>query len=1654
VEEEMKRLNTGRRIDNNPSDRRFGKLCVCLVFFVFFSLAAVSQNMSGMPDYGAYVHTGKVDTYNALSGQITLYFPFSSHPYTGFNYQFGMRYSSNIWHTNQSHGPCSLTVTSHEDCMFYQWMPDNDGWEPFSNYGGKLEYSDVLFQCTSIYPPQSPNYNVRAKYAIRSNYSFRDYASGRIYLFPVRRYLNTTPNLTCPEIGDGTENALVTPSDEGGMQLDISNDVPGGVNSGPSTYKLTMKDGTVITGWNASGRQMQQIRDTNGNTLTFDGSGNSGVLPAPTEDPPCSPLPSVQGAQGWATQYFCYVDSNGVTQNVRVDWTYLTPSPSFPTTTSPVWGYQSFIQYPSYGLNVVSKITLPNNLAYTFSYDPAFGVLTKVTLPTGGYIRYSWGAIAQRRSIVQPYSGSASYYADQAVDVLVLTSRSESEDGVNEHTWTYSYGGSWNTGWTTTITDPFGDQEVHTFPGVNQYPPDSKETRVQYLDASNNLLKQVDRIWGETGGPVQLGFALASPQDNIGSASAPPIAANDSPNAVSQMQMLADAWSDEQACRDSWENCLTQAVILISQLSNLPAYDSRGVSVSSGPPTSDGSIVYGGNHNTVLLSETTTEYIGGQTLVSTVQTDYNDCSTYLNFTGNPSPGKGLAPYSDCRDNPTEIREYGYDKAANIGAGNFGSGHSATSPAPASRYTDFSYLHQSNSSYGAANYSQYSGSSVPSTGPLTYDTSGLHILGRVAEKKIYDGVNSTASSPASDAQTTYDSYGNALTKSAWLNTANTWLTSSFSYDSHGNVLTSTDPLQRTTTFDYTDNYTDSSKNTGTARFVTKTTLPATTDAQGVTHQHVSRKQYHWNTGLVMAACGENYGGAACTSGQSAAGGPIPDYTTHSYDFMNRPLTVSDGVGGQTSFAYNESSLPISVSMTTKHDSSISVVHAAVLDGLGRTKQTQSVAPECTIKTDTTFDALGRVATVSNSYCSTSDPTYGISTTLYDALGRAVKVLPQDGTLSSNNLTTDYSKFPTVTVTDQAGNPRRTTTDAFGRLIRVDEPGSPTSGAAAAGNLAVNGSLRSALVGGHGATQSSGSLTITGTEATTYVPGDPVCVMYGDDGTCVQWTTPYYAVCDSGTVTLTVGGHADSTSWGCNATAAGIASSLVTAINNDGAALVTASASGATLNLTSRAAASAANYSWSLTVSDGDPADFGPGSFSGSPAAASMTGGTDAFAGNTVYDSGTATLTVGNFSSPPVPYSSTQNSTAAAVAGALAQAFTSASGAPAKATASGATISISYNTLGAAGNVATSISSAPGNAALFSGGSFSGSAALAGGDDPDPTGINHPLITLYQYDVLGNLLHVDQKGSAPNDSSKWRTRLFAYNSLSQLLTAQNPESGLIAYYYDNAGNVQQKVMPAPNQTGSAQHTVSYCYDQLNRVTGKAYSWQNCQGTQLPAGTAVVSYTYDQGTNGAGRMTSLSDPAGSGTYLYDAMGRIANETRVIVGVSKSMSYSYNLDGSLKTLTYPSGATVTYASDGAGRTRSAVDNGNGINYVTGATYGPDGALTGFVSGQSGTFAGITNSFSYNKRLQPVFMSAAAPSQTVFSLGYDFHLGNANNGNVYAILNNRDHTRDQTFTYDALNRLASAQNAGTDCTPGHSERQDEVLGERLQLRRLGQSDR
>jgi RHS repeat-associated protein len=284
------------------------------------------------------------------------------------------------------------------------------------------------------------------------------------------------------------------------------------------------------------------------------------------------------------------------------------------------------------------------------------------------------------------------------------------------------------------------------------------------------------------------------------------------------------------------------------------------------------------------------------------------------------------------------------------------------------------------------------------------------------------------------------------------------------------------------------------------------------------------------------------------------------------------------------------------------------------------------------------------------------------------------------------------------------------------------------------------------------------------------------------------------------------------------------------------------------------------------------------------------------------------------------------------------------------------------------------------------------------------------TKYQYDANGNLLSAVQSGS--------RQRTFVYDSLSRLTQSNNPESGAVSYTYDADGNVLTK-------TDARGVTISYSYDVLNRLRGKTYS----------NGDPPVTYAYDQAAclgrpacYNLGRRTTMTDAAGSEQFSYDQMGRIPTEQRTTGGITKPTSIAFNFDGSVKTLTYPSGTAITYAVDSAGRPFSAIDQSS-KTYANGATYAPQGALAGLTLG---TTVNLSNT--YNNRLQPNEIKAFSAGSTVMDLTYGFVDANGNNnGSVTQIINNVDGTRSQTFAYDALNRIITGETASTyAASPAH----------------------
>lgn len=724
----------------------------------------------------------------------------------------------------------------------------------------------------------------------------------------------------------------------------------------------------------------------------------------------------------------------------------------------------------------------------------------------------------------------------------------------------------------------------------------------------------------------------------------------------------------------------------------------------------------------------------------------------------------------------------------------------------------------------------------------------------------------------------------------------------------------------------------------------------------------------------------------------------------FDSMLRIQTATFPDGGQTKFLYPDAN---TVHKQVKLDSTRWIDSYAYFDGVGRTRQTRLVDPNGDIYTDTTYNAKGQVWKVSNPYRSTSEATYGITETLYDGLGRATKVIPTDGTASTNNSKTDYSG-DSATVTDQTGRQRRTFSDVLGRLIQVDEPGSTFT-------PATNSQAAFSITG----TEQSSTTTTAGTAGTGSV------TIAGDEGSYTVCDGPCRTYYDAGSVSITVNGVSKSVAYNRYSTATSVASALRTAIAGDTSYPATAGGTGTQVTLTARTTGAATNYSLSSSSTNADPLDFPFPSFTGTRSGPTLTGGAN---GGTVttYDAGTVTLTV-NGLTKSVSYG--QGSTSSGVASALASAFNSDGSASVTATTTGATINLRSKAVGGTTNyswTASSATSLPGTFAQPSFASSPGSGAMSGGADAG-SGLSNPWSTYYTYDPLGNLLRVEQRGGE-TDSTKWRVRTFTYDSLARLLTATNPETGLITWTYDDDGNVLTKTALAPNQpvNGTATVTINYSpaerpIDELHRVRKKTYS----------NGDPSVSYFYDETShngltiaNGVGHRTGMDDASGSTGWTYDSMGREITERRTITGITKTISSSYNLDGSQATLTYPSGRVLTLGYDTGGKLLSAVDVLNNINYVTGAAYNAAGELTAAAYG-----ANINLSNSFNKRLQPIFLTASTSSQTLLSLSYDYKLNVANNGNVLQIRNDRDTQRTQDFVYDQLNRVMSAQSAGTDCS-------------------------
>ena len=147
---------------------------------------------------------------------------------------------------------------------------------------------------------------------------------------------------------------------------------------------------------------------------------------------------------------------------------------------------------------------------------------------------------------------------------------------------------------------------------------------------------------------------------------------------------------------------------------------------------------------------------------------------------------------------------------------------------------------------------------------------------------------------------------------------------------------------------------------------------------------------------------------------------------------------------------------------------------------------------------------------------------------------------------------------------------------------------------------------------GGTSGSTTITVSGSEQSTFNTYADYCLLYDDSGGCLEWHYTTDTIYDAGTVSVKVGSYTASSTYGSSSTPSSIASSLASTFNGDSSSPVTASASSANLTLTAKATGLSGNYSISTSAATYDPGDFGGPSFGAS--GSNMSGGSPGIPGS--------------------------------------------------------------------------------------------------------------------------------------------------------------------------------------------------------------------------------------------------------------------------------------------------------------------------------------------------------------------------------------------------------------------------------------------------------
>jgi RHS repeat-associated protein len=453
---------------------RSAKLWVLLGVMLAGSFSALAQTNvneeQGMKPYDSW-HGGDLDSISMTNGGMVLHIPLVSFPQRGnLDLSFSVYASSKSWQTRVNAVECA-NPNDPNGCT-PQWVPIVRGSQPqFGGVPAEGAYVtsslDWIVDNECNVEPGNENNGNTATYNWSANVTGPD---GSVHQFGS---------------GSSTSSCPGPPF----RALDASGILQ--ANNGA----IVMPNGTRFFD------PLATAIDTNGNKISLNSGVYTDTLGRAVPLPPFTTTSNVSNcpAGSAASKVWSVPGLAGGSRTFTLCYSNISIYTNF--------GYGG-TEYGPISNSLLTAIVLPDSTQWTFSYDH-LGDITRVGFPTGGSISYTYAA------------GPQTCGADTPVSMAVTSRTVDANDGTGGHIWNYAYSGQYipasgSYSGSTIVTSPAPDlnDTVHTITTpVAGASCSFYDTQVQYYQGSHNggtLLKTAATQYTGIANPLAVGSMTAA----------------------------------------------------------------------------------------------------------------------------------------------------------------------------------------------------------------------------------------------------------------------------------------------------------------------------------------------------------------------------------------------------------------------------------------------------------------------------------------------------------------------------------------------------------------------------------------------------------------------------------------------------------------------------------------------------------------------------------------------------------------------------------------------------------------------------------------------------------------------------------------------------------------------------------------------------------------------------------------------------------------------------------------------------------------------------------------------------------------------------------------------------------------------------------------